>query len=343
MYCPNCGDSINSSSSFCQKCGAAIPPQASSPEAPSNWQARPQTDNQSKKSPALKIILFGCGTLILLGGAIAVAIYFGVNYALRSSDANKAAVELLKQSENARKTLGEITEIGAPSGNVVSELGGSGSAALSMSVTGSLASGRYFAALQRRSGQWSVISARIELPDGRSIKVEANPGSLPVNVPSSAGHQLRNDATDTSAWREVEWQQQHVRLRLPPDWIQNKVSQRELDFRAGEKYSSTYLVGNAWIWEREMPSENLLAADAQTASESFKNGVIAGYAVRDVGGVAGILTISNVGDRKTATWKSIVQTDGTQRSIDISLGAQSRDFEHLEPMFNAIFDSVRFN
>lgn len=133
-----------------------------------------------------------------------------------------------------------------------------------------------------------------------------------------------------------------MRLRLPPDWIPKKLGERELEFRAGEIYSSTYLVGNAWIWERQLPAGNLLEADAQTASESFKNGVIAGYTARDVGGIAGILTITNVGDRETATWKAIVSSGGVQKSVDISLGAQRGDFERLEPVFNAIFDSIRF-
>ena len=107
-------------------------------------------------------------------------------------------------------------------------------------------------------------------------------------------------------------------------------------------YSSTYLIGNAWIWERQLPAENLLAADAQTASESLKNGVIIGYTVLEVGGMTGLLTISNVGDRRTATWKAIVEAEGAQTSLDISLGAQVLDFERLEPTFRAFFDSIRF-
>lgn len=96
------------------------------------------------------------------------------------------------------------------------------------------------------------------------------------------------------------------------------------------------------IWERQLPAENLLAADAQTVSESLKNGVITGYGVLEVGGVTGLLTISNVGDRRAATWKAIVEAGGAQTSLDISLGAQVLDFKRLEPTFRAIFDSIRF-
>ena len=105
-----------------------------------------------------------------------------------------------------------------------------------------------------------VVSGRIEVTDGRSINVEAKAAGQSVDVARSAGHQLRNDAADTNSWREVRWHQQHLRFRLPPDWIEKKMSLRELDFRASEMYSSTYLIGNAWIWERQLPAENLLAA-----------------------------------------------------------------------------------
>ena len=310
--------------------------------SPGSPPAGQPSDRPKQKSPALKTIFIGCGLLILLAAGGAVAVFYGIKNALRSSDASKAAVQAIKQSDNARKMLGEITDVGTPMGSISSEAGGSGDASLSMSVTGAKASGAYYATLQRRNGQWFVISGRIELTDGRSINVEAKAAGQSVDVARSAGHQLRNDAADTNSWREVKWRQQHLRFRLPPDWIEKKMSLRELDFRAGEMYSSTYLIGNAWIWERQLPAENLLAADAQTASESLKNGVITGYTVLEVGGVTGLLTISNVGDRRTATWKAIVDGEGAQTSLDISLGAQDQDFERLEPTFRAIFDSIRF-
>ena len=333
MFCQSCGSSLGPTAGFCPHCGASLavaPPSTASEKA-------------KRKSPAPKFILIGCCLLILLAAGGVIAVFYGIKYAFKSSEAGLAAVQTLKQSDNARASLGEVTDVGTPMGSISSEAGGSGDASLSMPVTGTKASGKYYATLQRRNGQWFLVSGRIELADGRSINVEGKAAGQSVDVAKSAGHQLKNEATDTRAWREVEWQQQHIRFRLPLDWIQKKMSQRELDFRAGEMYSSTYLVGNAWTWERQLPTENLLGADAQTASESFKNGVIAGYTVKEVGGVMGLLTISNAGDRRTAAWKALVKAGGVQRSIDISLSAKARDFEQLEPAFGAIFDSIRFD
>jgi Cytochrome oxidase complex assembly protein 1/zinc-ribbon domain len=332
MFCHVCGRPLEPSASSCPNCGAAI----ALPPAP------PGHGEPKQKSPALKYILIGCGVLILLGAGAVVAVFFGVKYAFRTSDAARAAVQALRQSNNARHALGEITDVGTPMGSISSEAGGSGSASLSTSVSGSQASGKYYATLQRKDGQWFLVSGRIELADGRSINLETQASGRTVDVPRARGLVLNDAATDTSLWRNVEWEQQHVSLRLPIDWVRIKIDQRELEFRAGDMYSSTYLIGNAWIWERDLPVDNLLAADIQTASENFRNGVIAGYSLREVGGVSGVITISNVGGRRTATWKALVPADGAQKSMDISLGAQRSDFDRLAPMFNAIFNSIRF-
>lgn len=97
------------------------------------------------------------------------------------------------------------------------------------------------------------------------------------------------------------------------------------------------------VWERDLASEEFLAADVKTASEKLKNSVIAGYEVRDIGKISGLLTISSVGDRFVGTWNAIVSANGEPKLIDVSLGAPFRDFGRLEPTFNAIFDTVQFD
>jgi hypothetical protein len=120
------------------------------------------------------------------------------------------------------------------------------------------------------------------------------------------------------------------------------MTQRELDFRAGEEYSSTHLIGHSWIWDRELPAQSLFTADLQSAAEKLRNGVILGYAERHLGGTPGVLTISSVGESVSVSWRAIVSVGGSQRSIDLLLGARDRDFERLEPTFNTILESVRF-
>jgi hypothetical protein len=315
--------------------------------------ADPVYRQTKSETPWGKIILFGCGgllVLVLLGG---VAIFYGIRQALKSSDAYQTAVKTLKQSPTVAKALGEITDTGIPSGSVSVENGGSGNAAFRMSVEGTLASGEFFVSMVRINAQWMVASGRVELEDGQSVEIEGltigggrpNSARLPSfagGAATSAGKQLEGGPVDTSSWQAVEWTQQQIKFLLPPGWIAKEMSQRQLDYRAGEKYSSVYFAGNAWIWDRELPAESLLSVDLQSAAESFKNGVSLGYQVREVGGTSGILTISNVGDRMTATWRAIVGASGQQRSIDFLLGAPAAEFDRLGPTFDAILESLSF-
>jgi hypothetical protein len=345
MFCQSCGSATETSARFCQKCGAENPalPEAALGAPPStSSRARQASDRPKQKSHALKISFIGCGLLMLLAAGGAVAVFYGIKYTLKSSDASKAAVQAVKQSDNAHKTLGEITDVGTPMGSISSEAGGSGNASLSMSVTGAKAIGTYYATLQRRNGQWFVVSGRIELTDGRSINVEAKAAGQSADVARSAGHQLSNDAADTNSWREVRWHQQHLRFLLPPDWI-------EKDEPARTRFSSgrdvfVYLP-NGQRLDMGTPTAGGESAGRGCAnsigeSQEWIDNRLCGSGSRRRD--CGLLTISNVGDRRAATWKAIVEAGGAQTSLDISLGAQVLDFERLEPTFRAIFDSIRF-
>ncbi|HZS48452.1 MAG TPA: cytochrome c oxidase assembly factor Coa1 family protein [Blastocatellia bacterium] len=278
--------------------------------------------------------------IVVAAGAVA-AVYFGVKHLAKSSEANQTAVKALHRSHVASDSLGEIQDTGFPSGEI-SETGASGNASFAMSVKGSRANGTYYATLQKTNGIWSVISARILLANGQSVNLDINSPDLPSNLAKSEGHQLSSSSVDQSSWRSEYWPQQLMRFSVPVDWIRKKAEQRELDYRKGERYSSTYLAGNGWINDNALPAGNLLQVEVQTASEQLHNGVIIGYAVRNVGGATGLLTISDRGDTRIATWKGLVQAGGKQREIDISLGATAHDFDNLEPTFDAILNSIRF-
>jgi len=278
--------------------------------------------------------------LILIAAGIAALIFFGIRYAIRHSDAAIFAEQTLRQSNAVHDALGSVVSIGTPSGTVRTA-GSVGAGDLTMQVTGTKASGEFEAILERKGGKWTLITGQLTLSDGRVIYIEAPSSDTSGAV--NHGRQLATASVDTQYWQQLTWPQQNISLRVPERWIQKEANQRQWDIRAGERYSSTYLMANAWIWERNLPAQNLVAADAQNASEKLRNGIIEGYAIRSIGGVNGVLTISSVGDRLVASWNSIVPAGGEQKSVDISLGAPSREFSDLEPIFNAIFDSIRFN
>src|ERR1700675_1173470 len=117
MFCQSCGSATETSVRFCQKCGAENPvlPKAAFGAPPPEFPlAGGASDRQKEKSPALKIIFIGCGLLILVAAGGAVPVFYGIKLTLKSSDASKAAVQAVKQSQSARKTLGEITDVGTP-------------------------------------------------------------------------------------------------------------------------------------------------------------------------------------------------------------------------------------
>ncbi|MGH9822370.1 MAG: cytochrome c oxidase assembly factor Coa1 family protein, partial [Blastocatellia bacterium] len=125
-----------------------------------------------KRRSVIKIILVIAviGILIFVGAI--VAIFFGARSLLKNSEANREAVQALRESPSVSRALGDIRDIGTPMGNISTASGGSGSADLSMSVEGSRGSGRYYTTLARRNGKWVVLSGRVDLRDGRSVSLE---------------------------------------------------------------------------------------------------------------------------------------------------------------------------
>ena len=154
----------------------------------------------------------------------------------------------------------------------VRSAGSVGAGDLTMAVTGTKASGVFEAILERKGGKWTLITGQLTLSDGRVIYLEAP--SLETSGAVNHGRQLSTASVDTQYWQQLTWPQQNISLRVPESWIQKEANQRQWDIRAGERYSSTYLMANAWIWERNLPAQNLVAADAQTASEKLRNGII---------------------------------------------------------------------
>src|SRR5262249_8485616 len=139
-----------------------------------------------------------------------------------------------RQSSAVHKALGEITEMGTPIGNIMIGSGGWGSASLSMSIVGTKGRGSYRATLERRNGVWGIGSSRVALFPGRSIDIELEDLKETVGVPISAGHQLSGDAIDEEQWSDIKWDQQHVRLLMPPGWIEETRDQTRLEFKMDE-------------------------------------------------------------------------------------------------------------
>ena len=194
MICNSCGNPVDAIHKFCPKCGAPMqfqspppaagPPPYSPPQSPITPMVSPVAQ-PVKKSGCGKIILIVAVILVLLGGGVAGAIYFGFRYAektLKSSEAYTVALNALKESPEVKEELGDIEETGFPIGAYSQDAGGSGKAAFVMSVKGSKGSGQYQVELTRSNSVWHLDTGIVRTAGGTTIRVadiRGTPDELP--------------------------------------------------------------------------------------------------------------------------------------------------------------------
>lgn len=181
MICNNCGNQLETFNKFCPKCGASVqppspPPMGSGPaySPPQMPMTGPPVGQPARKSSCGKIILILAIILILIGAAIAAAVYFGYRFVektLKESEAYTVAVNALKAEPLVKERLGDITETGFPLGAFTTNADGSGDAAFTMSVKGTKGSGQYQVELRRRNSVWSIQNGFVRLPNGEMIPV----------------------------------------------------------------------------------------------------------------------------------------------------------------------------
>ena len=110
--------------------------------------------------------LIGCGVTIffLLFTVGIVAFVFGV---MRSSDAYQMAMSELQQNERAISILGEPIEAGWFTSGSINTSGSSGTADLSIPVSGPDGKGRLFVLANKSVGQWEIEQLVLEVNNER--------------------------------------------------------------------------------------------------------------------------------------------------------------------------------
>jgi TonB family protein len=181
MICNNCGNTLESFNRFCPKCGAPAPPQYQAPSPGPSPYTPPQAPMMGgpmgqppKKSGCGKIILILAIILLVLGGVVAVGVYFGyhkLESTLKSSEAYTVALNRLKENEEVKNELGEIKDTGFPLGAYNQSSDGSGDASFVMSVQGTKDSGRYEVNLVRRNSVWRLTKGVVHTSSGKTIDV----------------------------------------------------------------------------------------------------------------------------------------------------------------------------
>lgn len=299
-------------------------------------------------------IFLGCGCMTLIVLLVAGVVGF-ILYKIKDSEAGRLTESSLRESPEVRLVLGDIRDTGWPVGSISVEGGGSGKASLSMSVDGSRAEGDYYATLVRENGRWRVVSARLDLDDGRSIPInftqappasplpEAPKTTVSTSVALSGGQGLKADRNAVAAWTPLVWPDQQIRFEVPADWEQIELTKRALEFRPKDR--GAYFTGNLTYFDQKIPFETLMDSLLAKAAAQLKREEILGYARKDIGPAQGILQIERRGDgQTTAAWSGYFDTQefGTV-SVTFLLGAPNpEDFTRYEPALGAILDAIRF-
>lgn len=156
------------------------PPIPASPLPPPPMPAAP------KSSPA-KWIFVGCGGCLALIVVFvlfsAVLTWFAMG-TVRSTDFYTEAMRRVQSSPQVREALGSPVESGWSFQGSVNYKNGSGTASLSLPISGPKGSGTLKAEAERQSGQpWQYSVLEVKVEGGGSIDLKDAPRPPPVEVP----------------------------------------------------------------------------------------------------------------------------------------------------------------
>jgi hypothetical protein len=117
------------------------------------------------------LVPVGCLGMLLLAGLFVTAVAAIAMGLVRSSDAYREAVETARDSGAVRSALGVPIETGWLIGGSVSVSGPSGSADISIPLSGPRASGKLYAVATKSAGRWHFSTLQVEV-DGRSSRID---------------------------------------------------------------------------------------------------------------------------------------------------------------------------
>ena len=162
--CSSCGQGIEDQARFCSHCGHFQAHSGNLLERALDIPER--VDSWSRRLWPLWLSLILLGTAAFIG-----AIFFF----LGKSEPARMSLKVLRESPAVRQAVGDIQDLGWPSGGMSTRSGGTGTANFTVSVKGSLAKGKFYAYFIKRHDVWHYESGRLRLDDGRSIDIPSPP------------------------------------------------------------------------------------------------------------------------------------------------------------------------
>jgi len=107
----------------------------------------------------------GCLTLLVCTVGFAVAIFFGVSTAMKSSEPYSMALEMVRADQRVTDAMGTPIEAGRFVMGSINVSGGSGQANLSIPVEGPLKEGEISVEANKRHGMWEMDHLSIKIGD----------------------------------------------------------------------------------------------------------------------------------------------------------------------------------
>ncbi len=128
--------------------------------------AAPDPDAAARRRRDRRVLLIALAAvipflLLVVGGIAGLVFYF-----LKGSEAYRLAETLIRQSPEIRTVVGEGLEFGwFPTGSIETS-GPSGRAELTIRVVGTTGSARVHVRMRKQMGEWRVLEAVYESPEG---------------------------------------------------------------------------------------------------------------------------------------------------------------------------------
>ena len=138
---------------------------------PQQYTPPPQQPAQQKSSGCLKVLLIGCGVLIVLGVALIAVLFFIVFAAIKKSDAYTEALDRVRHDQRVVAALGEPVQPGFwVSGNLDFK-NSKGTADFTFPVSGPKGGAKVHAVASTEGHGWQYTTLDVTPDNGPPINV----------------------------------------------------------------------------------------------------------------------------------------------------------------------------
>jgi hypothetical protein len=181
------------------------------------------------------------------------------------------------------------------------------------------------------------------LDDAPPPAIRPAPTPRPAETDARGGRGLARDAARLAGATDVVWPLLDMHVRVPRDWVVDKLGTTELELRDPAR-SSTFVVARVTPVPAGPGIDDYVRADVEHARARLAAGEIDGFATKRIGPVPGVETLTHRADGLwVVIWTGYQPAAVGSLSVTVGLSAGADDFPHDEPLLGAILDAIRFD